>query len=55
MAVGGSLEVMPNIGWANSIPDGDAAIDVEIFGSPLTFNGIGYHDKVLQVPSMSRI
>ncbi|KAH7029834.1 uncharacterized protein B0I36DRAFT_245904 [Microdochium trichocladiopsis] len=42
---GRTMEIVPGIGWANSIPDGDVTVDVEVNGTPLTFTGIGYHDK----------
>lgn len=44
---GVSMEVVPNIGWSNAIPDGDADVDFAINGdTTLKFEGAGYHDKV---------
>ena len=40
-----SLEIVPGVGWANSIPDGNAAVDVTIAGTAMKFDGPGYHDK----------
>lgn len=41
-----SLEIVPGVGWANSVPDANAAVDVTIAGTPMKFSGPGYHDKV---------
>ncbi|KAF8123815.1 hypothetical protein K438DRAFT_1650522 [Mycena galopus ATCC 62051] len=42
---GQNLEVGPHIGWANSIPDAAAFVDLIIEDTPLKFTGAGYHDK----------
>lgn len=38
--------LMPGIGWVNGVPDAKAAVDFEIAGTKLAFEGVGYHDKV---------
>jgi len=43
---GVNLEVSPEIGWANAMPDADAIADFTILGEKLQFTGAGYHDKV---------
>lgn len=43
---GQNLEVGPNIGWANAVPDADGTVDFQVAGSKLAFSGYGYHDKV---------
>ncbi|KIW17327.1 hypothetical protein PV08_04519 [Exophiala spinifera] len=35
----------PNVGWANSIPDSNAVVDLTVNGERLAFTGYGYHDK----------
>ncbi|UKZ48287.1 hypothetical protein TrVGV298_002510 [Trichoderma virens] len=43
---GVSEEILPNIGWANAVPDGYAVVDLVIKDTKLQFrNGIAYHDK----------
>ncbi|KFA62247.1 hypothetical protein S40285_06864 [Stachybotrys chlorohalonatus IBT 40285] len=42
---GQSLELMPGVGWAVSIPDAVATVDVNVRGRRLNFTGAGYHDK----------
>jgi len=42
---GQTLEVGPNIGWANAVPDAEGLADFEINGDALKFTGRGYHDK----------
>ncbi|KAK2765076.1 hypothetical protein FQN54_008775 [Arachnomyces sp. PD_36] len=39
------LEVAPELGWVNPLPDAIGTVDVEIDGSKLQFQGTGYHDK----------
>lgn len=45
IASGANLEVSPNIGWANAVPDANALADFTINGTPIQFTGPGYHDK----------
>ncbi|KAJ6561271.1 hypothetical protein B0H10DRAFT_1966618 [Mycena sp. CBHHK59/15] len=45
VAVGQNLEVGPNIGWANAIPDAVSAVHLTVNGTKLAFTGAGYHDK----------
>ncbi|KAJ5612090.1 Hydroxyneurosporene synthase [Penicillium lagena] len=40
-----TLEIAPHIGWANLVPDATGMVDLTIHGSPLRFQGPGYHDK----------
>ncbi|KAJ7445613.1 hypothetical protein FB451DRAFT_1412642 [Mycena latifolia] len=44
---GQNMEVGPNIGWSNAIPDAAAAtVELTVGGTELTtFKGLGYHDK----------
>ena len=41
MLPGRTMEIVPGIGWANSIPDGDVTVEVQVNGTPLTFSGMG--------------
>lgn len=43
---GQNMEVGPNIGWSNAIPDAEGEIDFTIDGSKLSFTGVAYHDQV---------
>lgn len=43
---GQNLEVSPEIGWANAMPDANATVNMVIQGRTLNFTGVGYHDKV---------
>lgn len=45
-AAGANLEVSPNIGWANALPDANATADFRIGDKSIKFSGPGYHDKV---------
>ena len=38
--------LMPEIGWANAVPDAKAKVHFDIGGQKLQFSGVGYHDKV---------
>ncbi|EEP81168.1 predicted protein [Uncinocarpus reesii 1704] len=40
-----SMELMPNIGWANAVPFGAGDVNMNIDGSDLRFTGLAYHDK----------
>ncbi|KAJ6151336.1 Hydroxyneurosporene synthase, partial [Penicillium chermesinum] len=40
-----TLEIFPHIGWAGIIPDATSTVEITVQGSPLTFQGRGYHDK----------
>ncbi|KZT50376.1 hypothetical protein CALCODRAFT_521993 [Calocera cornea HHB12733] len=42
---GASLLVSNQLGWANSIPDGTAIVDLTYNGIPLKYTGRGYHDS----------
>ncbi|KAJ6486022.1 hypothetical protein DFH09DRAFT_1054425 [Mycena vulgaris] len=42
---GQNMEVGPNIGWANALPDAAATVDLMVGGERLAFKGAGYHDK----------
>ena len=43
-----NLEIGPNIGWANAVPDAISTVDLLVSGSNVTYTGVGYHDKVRQ-------
>jgi hypothetical protein len=45
---GSNLEVGPNIGWSNAMPDAVGTVNFNILGSSLNFTGVAYHDKVSQ-------
>ncbi|KAJ7207711.1 hypothetical protein B0H12DRAFT_1206012 [Mycena haematopus] len=45
VAPGQTLEVGPNVGWANAIPDAASAVNLIVGGTRLGFSGSGYHDK----------
>jgi hypothetical protein len=42
---GQNMEVGPNIGWSNALPDADASVDFTLNGKRFAFEGVGYHDK----------
>lgn len=42
---GANEKILPNVGWANAVPDSNAVVDFTVGGQPLKFNGLGYHDK----------
>ncbi|KAJ5350645.1 hypothetical protein N7541_008372 [Penicillium brevicompactum] len=48
-----SLEVLPGVGWANSIPDAETTVHLTVHGSELSFIGTGYHDKNWGVTSFT--
>lgn len=48
-----SLQVAPNIGWVNLVPDAVGSVDVTIRGTRLKFQGAAYHDKVRGDSSLS--
>ncbi|KAJ3810481.1 hypothetical protein EV368DRAFT_73417 [Lentinula lateritia] len=41
---GETMQLMPNVGWANAVPDSQATIQLEINGQNVSFTGSGYHD-----------
>lgn len=42
-----SFELAPGLGWANAVPDADAAVNLNVNGEAIMFTGgSGYHDKV---------
>lgn len=43
---GASEEILPHVGWVNTVPDARATVDIEVNGTALSFSGTGYHDKV---------
>ncbi|CEL04908.1 hypothetical protein ASPCAL06032 [Aspergillus calidoustus] len=42
---GQNLQIAPNIGWANAVPDAEATVHFTIHDQPFEFTGIGYHDQ----------
>lgn len=43
---GQTLQMMPNVFWANALPDADVTTDLTIHGSPLTTtDGVGYYEE----------
>ncbi len=47
---GQNLEVGPNIGWSNAVPDATGEIEFLVNGCSLLFSGAAYHDKVSRAP-----
>ncbi|KAJ6457615.1 hypothetical protein C8R45DRAFT_844134 [Mycena sanguinolenta] len=45
VAAGRTLEIAPNIGWANAVPDAASVVNLTISGTHIAFGGSGYHDK----------
>lgn len=43
---GQNMEVGPGTGWANAVPDATATVKLTVGGTNLVFKGLGYHDKV---------
>jgi hypothetical protein len=43
---GSNMEVGPNIGWSNAMPDATGTVNLNILGSSFNFTGVAYHDKV---------
>ena len=41
-----NLEVWPNIGWSNAVPDAVGLVDFAFGDTKLAFTGVAYHDKV---------
>lgn len=44
---GASLADAEHILWMNLVPDAVASVDIKVNGTLVSFNGSGYHDKVL--------
>jgi hypothetical protein len=42
---GATEQIIPDVYWANAVPDADATVELTIGGEPFRFEGIGYHDK----------
>ncbi|KAJ6600362.1 hypothetical protein DFH09DRAFT_1128111 [Mycena vulgaris] len=42
---GQTMEVGPNIGWANAVPDAASTVNLKVGDTRLAFKGTGYHDK----------
>ncbi|KAJ5517843.1 hypothetical protein N7453_000265 [Penicillium expansum] len=42
---GQSEEVVPGVGWANSMPDAEGKVKFKIGDDVMSFTGYGYHDK----------
>ncbi|KAL4957610.1 hypothetical protein BDW69DRAFT_200454 [Aspergillus filifer] len=42
---GQDMQLAPNIGWANAVPDAISDVHLTVYGQPLDFTGMGYHDK----------
>ncbi|KAJ4490640.1 hypothetical protein J3R30DRAFT_3694346 [Lentinula aciculospora] len=41
---GATMQLLPNVGWANAVPDSRATVQLEINGQNVSFTGSGYHD-----------
>ncbi|EJU01399.1 hypothetical protein DACRYDRAFT_53127 [Dacryopinax primogenitus] len=41
---GASLEIVPHLGWGNSMPDSLASVNLNYNDQPITYQGRGYHD-----------
>ncbi|GIJ90403.1 hypothetical protein Asppvi_009357 [Aspergillus pseudoviridinutans] len=44
-AAGVDEQIITGIGWANALPDANAAVSLQIRDTSMTFEGYGYHDK----------
>jgi len=42
---GASLAAVPDLGWANAIPDATAYVDLKLGGEGVKYQGVGYHDS----------
>ncbi|KAJ7639740.1 hypothetical protein DFH06DRAFT_1283962 [Mycena polygramma] len=42
---GENIEVGPQLGWANAVPDAASTVDLIVNETKLSFKGAGYHDK----------
>ncbi|CZR53415.1 uncharacterized protein PAC_03293 [Phialocephala subalpina] len=42
---GQNLEVGPNIGWSNAVPDAVGSVALTVGSTKLAFTGVAYHDK----------
>ncbi|KAJ4489979.1 hypothetical protein J3R30DRAFT_3278233 [Lentinula aciculospora] len=42
--VGIDTQILPELGWANPIPDAQATVALKVNGTDVKFKGIGYHD-----------
>jgi hypothetical protein len=40
------MEIAPQIGWSNAIPDSISNANFTVGGEDFSFTGYGYHDKV---------
>ncbi|KAH7146144.1 hypothetical protein EDB81DRAFT_934016 [Dactylonectria macrodidyma] len=40
-----SERIVPNVGWANAVPDAEAKVELKVRGEAISFEGSGYHDK----------
>jgi hypothetical protein len=49
---GQNLEVGPNIGWSNAVPDAVGLVDFAFGDTKLAFTGVAYHDKVNFLPKV---
>ncbi|KAJ7732685.1 hypothetical protein B0H16DRAFT_1770072 [Mycena metata] len=45
VGAGQNMEVGPEIGWSNAIPDAMSSVELTVNGTSLSFTGAGYHDK----------
>jgi hypothetical protein len=48
---GQNLQVGPNIGWSNAVPDAVGVVDFTFGDSELAFTGVAYHDKAGFLPN----
>ncbi|ORY18248.1 hypothetical protein BCR34DRAFT_596470 [Clohesyomyces aquaticus] len=37
--------ITPHVGWSNILPGAHATVSLTLRGSPISFTGVGYHDK----------
>ncbi|KIY02374.1 uncharacterized protein Z520_02512 [Fonsecaea multimorphosa CBS 102226] len=45
LVAGANEQIMPHVGWANVLPAADASVHMNFGGTPMVFQGNGYHDK----------
>jgi hypothetical protein len=44
------MELMPNVGWSNALPDAVSEVQLTVNGTKIDFTGVGYHDSMTPTP-----
>ena len=45
------MEVMPNLGWSNAVPDAVADVNLVVNGTEVRFEGVGNHCREILLSS----